>query len=117
MTSVSVKVVPGEGGEKLMMTDRDWPEDKLKEPPPLTTENGPVRVPILPSNKVGEVDELVMVRVCLAVCPTATLPKSTGVGLIDNWINSTPFPVKFIPQGDGVPQFEFEALWVMRRVA
>jgi hypothetical protein len=116
MNRVSVKVIPEEVGEKLMVTDLDWPGDKLKDPPPLAMENGLVREPTLPSSKPVEVEELVRVKVCLIVCPTAILPKSTGVGLIDILINSTPLPVNFMPQGDGVPQFEFEALWVMKRV-
>ena len=55
----------------------------MRVPPPLTTENGAVRVPTVPVNAAVEVISFVMVTISSENDPTLTFPKSTDAGVTD----------------------------------
>ena len=55
------KDAPATAGEKLTVTICDCPGGKLKGPPPLTIEKGPVRAPTLPIKGPVEMAWLSMV--------------------------------------------------------
>ena len=89
------KDAPATAGEKLTVTICDCPGGKMKGPPPLTIEKGPVRAPTLPVNGPVEMAWLSMVMFWLADCPTVTLPKFKEAGLTEIWMPGvTPVPIK-----------------------
>ena len=70
-------------GENRTTTGLDWPGARLKGPLPETTEKGGEGTPTFPASVPVEFAWLVMVSVCSKIWPTAPLPKSTDVGLME----------------------------------
>ena len=98
----SPEAAPAAAGEKLTVTNIDWPGVKVNGPPPLTTENGAARAPTLPVNAAVEPGSLVMVTVWFWDCPTVTFPKFK-LAAVTEMLGPvvTPFPFKGMLVGLG----------------
>ncbi len=101
------EAAPAAVGENRTVTVADWPGVKLKAPPPLTTENGSVKVPTLPVRVAFELAWFMIVIVWNEFDPTSTFPKSTEDGVIDISITEVgvvTFTIPVIPEAQWTEQ-------------